>query len=89
MNAKIQGMNDVQEKIAELTSKGWTLAALADEMGVSWVTASRWRSGEQYPENGKAVVLALGTLSTRKPPKRRRYAPGEHHTQRKSQQAED
>ena len=79
-------MNDIQQRIHELQAKDWTLAAIADEVGVSWVTASRWRSGEQYPENAKAVAMALETLLKRKRPPRRRY-PGTHHLQRKRTKA--
>lgn len=68
-------MNDIQQRIQELQGKGWTLAAIADEVGVSWVTASRWRSAEQYPENAKAVLIALVSLLKRKRiPKKRRYS---------------
>ena len=76
-------MNDVQERIGKLRSNGWTLAAIADEVGTHRETVSRWESGKYYPENSKAVLLLLDTLMKRKPPPRRRY-PGTHHLQRKS-----
>ena len=71
-------MNEVQGKIAELREKGWTLAAIADEMGVHWFTAQRWKDGRQYPDTPKPVLAALDALLKRKRiPKRRRYAKAE------------
>ena len=75
-------MNDVQEVIAALRDKGWTQQAIADELGVTWLTAHRWESGQTYPPTSKPVLMALDTLMKRKPPQRRRY-PGTHHRQRK------
>ena len=70
-------MNDVQAKLKELNGKGWTLAAIADEVGVSNTAVYRWQSGDRYPENAKAVGMALDTLMKRKRiPKQRRYAKG-------------
>ena len=83
-------MTDVQEKLSELHGKGWTLAAIAHETGNHVSTIEKWKSGFHYPNNSKMVLMGLDALLQRKRiPKRRRYAPGEHHTQRKSQQAED
>ena len=85
-----RNMNDVQTIVGELRNKGWTLAAIADEVGTHRETVSRWLSGQYYPENAKAVLVVLNQLADRKRiPKRRRYAEGQHHTQRKSQEAED
>ena len=74
-------MNEIQEKITTLRATGWTLAAIADELGVHWYTAQRWQKG-QYPDTPKPVLMALDTLMKRKPPPRRRY-PGTHHLQRR------
>ena len=83
-------MNDIQERMNALKEKGWSDAAIAEEIGYGRVTIFRWRSGEQYPDHPKPIVAALNQLLERKRiPKRRRYAPGEHHTQRKSLDAED
>ena len=76
-------MNDVQKLIQQLQGEGWTLAAIADEVGMSWRTLKRWESGETYPDTSRPVVLALDILMKRKPPPRRRY-PGTHHLQRKA-----
>ena len=70
-------MNTVQIKIEVLEVKGWTLAALSDELGVHHMTVRRWRSGDRSPENAKTVLMALDTLIRRKRiPKQRRDAPG-------------
>ena len=77
-------MNDVQEHIKVLRDKGWTLAAIADEVGVSTRAAEYWQQGARYPENAKAVMIVLDALTKRKRvPKQRRYA-GTHHLQRKA-----
>ena len=70
-------MNDVQERIRALRGKGWTLASMADELGVSRRGIAAWQSGERYPENVKGVLTLLDQLAKRKRiPKQRRYAPG-------------
>lgn len=38
-------MNEAQTKIAELQEKGWTLAALADELGVTVNAVEKWKAG--------------------------------------------
>ena len=66
-------MNEIQEAIDRVQAKGWTLAALADEMGVARLTVYRWKLGEAYPRNAVAVLLMLRGLEGRKEvPKRRR-----------------
>ena len=70
-------MNDIQEKMAQLQEKRWTLAALADELGQAQVTLEKWKSGERYPANPKAVLALLDRIvAMRRIPKQRRYAPG-------------
>ena len=73
-------MNDIQSRLAELQEKGWTLAALADELGVTINAVEKWKAGDRYPSNAKAVLMLLDQLITRKRvPKQRRYnkTPGE------------
>ena len=68
-------MNDIQEMIGELRSKGWTLAAIADEVAVSRNTVDRWYRGERYPTNAAGVRVMLRRLSARRRiPKRKRYS---------------
>ena len=66
-------MNDVQQKIAILQEKGWTIAALADELGLTINAVEKWKYGERYPANAKAIMIVLDQLALRKRiPKRRR-----------------
>ena len=75
--ASLEAMNDVQKRIAVLAERGWTDAAIGDELGYGRVTVFRWRAGEQYPDHSKSVVMALAALLARKRiPKKRRYAKG-------------
>ena len=63
----------MQQKIVELTDRGWSLASISDELGIHWYTAQRWRDGKQYPNTPKLVLAALDTLLRRKRiPKRKR-----------------
>ena len=67
-------MDDIQIKINELQEKGWTLAALADELGVTVNAVEKWKAGNRYPRNAKAVLIVLEQLAERKRiPKKRRY----------------
>ena len=76
MYATLPPMNPVQENIAELQQKGWTLAAIADELEVSYNAVQKWKAGDRYPTNAKAVLTVLDSLSKRRDiPKRRRSGP--------------
>ncbi|MGD0355499.1 MAG: helix-turn-helix transcriptional regulator [Dehalococcoidia bacterium] len=67
-------MNTVQEKIAELQEKGWTLAAIADELDVTVNAVEKWKAGDRQPTNAKAILMLLNQLGRRKRiPKKRRY----------------
>lgn len=67
-------MNDVQAKIAELHTKGWTLAAIADELEVTVNAVEKWKAGDRYPTNAKAVLALLQTLiDIESVPKKKRY----------------
>lgn len=70
-------MNDIQEKISRLQEKHWTVAALADELGQARVTLDKWKTGERYPANPKAILTMLDQIAKRKRvPKQRRYTNG-------------
>lgn len=70
-------MNEVQTRIAELQQKGWTLAALADELGVTTNAVEKWKAGDRQPSNAKATLVFLDELAKRKRiPKKRRYTKG-------------
>jgi transcriptional regulator with XRE-family HTH domain len=61
-------------KIAELQEKGWTLAAIADEVGVTVNAVEKWKAGDHYPANSKAVIGLLEKMGQKKRiPKKRRY----------------
>ncbi len=67
----------VQIKLSALQKKGWTLAALADEMGQRVNTLEKWKAGDRNPANEKAVLAMLSKLEQRKRiPKQRRYVKG-------------
>ena len=67
-------MNEAQILIGELRAKGWTIAALADELRVHRETVSRWHSGSSQPDLMGPVVVALKALLVRRRiPKKRRY----------------
>ena len=69
-------MDEVADVIKTLQGKGWTLAALGDELGVRWLTVRRWREGEHPPANPIAVLMLLRQLERRKRvPKRKRRGP--------------
>lgn len=66
-------MNDVQELLAELEDKGWTLTAIADEFEISRNAVDSWRSGKHLPRQSVIVNRKLERLLGRRwIPKRRR-----------------
>lgn len=67
-------MNDIQEKLAQLQEKKWTISALADELGQARVTLDKWKTGERYPANPKAILAMLDQiLKMKRVPKQKRY----------------
>lgn len=70
-------MNDVQERIAELQKSGWSITALSERIEQARVTVDKWKSGERYPANHKAILSLLDQVAKEKRvPKLRRYAEG-------------
>lgn len=68
-------MRDVQTKISRLQKKGWSLAAIADEVGVTVNAVEKWKAGDRYPANSKAVISLLEKMEQKKRiPKKRRYS---------------
>lgn len=66
-------MNAVQERSADLDEKGWSLAAIADEMGLAYNAVQKWKAGDRQPSNAQSVYRDLDSLLKRKRiPKRRR-----------------
>ena len=69
--------NEIQSRIAQLVEAGWTLAAIADELGVKPDTVENWRPGRRNPTNAKAILAMLEkVLKIKRIPKQRRYAKG-------------
>jgi transcriptional regulator with XRE-family HTH domain len=67
-------LNEVQDRIAQLQEKGWTLAAIADELEVTTNAVEKWKAGDRNPSNQKATLAFLDKLLERKRiPKKRRY----------------
>ena len=56
----------IQSRIAQLVEKGWTLAAIADELGVTSDTVEHWRAGRRNPTNAKGVLIILDTVLNKK-----------------------
>ncbi len=73
INGVLTAMNDVQNTLLELKDKGWTMAAIADELEVSHMSVFRWQKGIRKADNSRSVLHMLDTLMKRKRiPKRRR-----------------
>ena len=71
-------MNDIQNRIAQLQQQGWTLAAIAREIGVTVNAVEKWKAGDRQPNNGKATLFFLDQIAKRKRiPKKRLYANGD------------
>jgi transcriptional regulator with XRE-family HTH domain len=69
--------SEIQNRISQLIEKGWTLAAIADELGVTSDTVELWNAGKRNPTNAKGVLLMLNRVSNKKRiPKKKRYAKG-------------
>lgn len=70
-------MNEVQTRISDLQSKGWTLAAIAEGVGVTTNAVEKWKSGDRYPANAKAIFALLSQLlSSESAPKKQRRVAG-------------
>jgi ribosome-binding protein aMBF1 (putative translation factor) len=70
-------MNIIQTKLFELKTRGWTYAAIANELDLTYDAINKWKAGDRYPANEKAVLMMLEKLETLKRiPKKRRYAKG-------------
>ncbi len=49
-------MPGTQELLASLKAKGWTVAAIAEELGVAWNTVHIWEIGQQRHRDVSARV---------------------------------
>lgn len=59
-------MNDIQFRILSLQEKGWTLVSIAASVGVTTNAVEKWKYGDRYPINAKAVFLLLDQLVMQK-----------------------
>ncbi|MQF48991.1 hypothetical protein FIM08_03740 [SAR202 cluster bacterium AC-647-N09_OGT_505m] len=59
-------MNEIHDTLLALKEKGWTMAAIADELGVSNMTVFTWRNETRNAENGRSVLFKLDSLLARK-----------------------
>ena len=72
-------MNEVQARLAGLRAKGWTIAAIASEVGLTVNAVEKWKAGSRQP--GKPTIMVLDTLLNRKRiPKKRRYSKSQQGT---------
>ena len=70
-------MNEVQGRLLALQEKGWTLAAIADELGLTVNAIVKWKAGDRIPNNMKSILEHLDrVLQKRRVPKQRRYQKG-------------
>ncbi len=70
-------MNEVQERLLALQEKGWTLAAIADELEVTVNAVVKWKAGDRMPSNRKSIFEHLDRLLLqRRVPLKRRYPKG-------------
>ena len=70
-------MDEVQQRIKALEEKGWTQAAIADELGLTVNAIVKWKAGDRTTNNMKSVVAHLDRLlRRRRVPKQRRYKKG-------------
>lgn len=57
----------VEQGLAQLEEQGWTLAAVADELGMNWLAVYRWRDGTRTPENPQFVLNKIEELAQYRP----------------------
>ena len=58
-----------------LRAKGWTWAAIADELEVTKNAVEKWNAGDRTPANRKSTSEHLERLlKVKRVPKKRRYA---------------
>jgi hypothetical protein len=58
----LASMNAIQNIIIGLQDNGWTLTALAGELGVTTNAVEKWKAGDRLPANLKVVYIKLEEL---------------------------
>jgi len=66
-------MDDVQSLLAELITKGWTKASIADRIGVTTNAVEKWQAGDRNISQSRLILLKQ-LLPVKRIPKKRRYA---------------
>ena len=69
-------MNAVRVRILELEDKGWSLAAIARELGSHYNTVQKWKAGDRHPSNYQVVLERLEELCRRKRVPKKRLTVG-------------
>lgn len=67
-------VTEAQSLLADLRERKWTNSAIADAIGVYVSSVDKWKAGERNASQSHLILLRQ--LINKKPPKRRRYAPG-------------
>jgi hypothetical protein len=69
--------NEIQDRLAELTKNGWTLASIAREIGQASRTVESWNQGKRSPANLQSVLASLDRVSKiKRIPKKKLYEKG-------------
>jgi len=66
-----QPMTDAQALLVDLRTKGWTNAAIADEIGVTVNAVEKWQSGGRNITPSHLILLNQLTKRKRIPPGKR------------------
>jgi transcriptional regulator with XRE-family HTH domain len=68
-------VNFIQSQLYELQEKGWTLAALADKIGLTVNTLEKWKAGDNKPRlRAKTYSLLDKIKNIKRIPKKKRYS---------------
>jgi transcriptional regulator with XRE-family HTH domain len=68
-------MSEIQDKLNELKTKGWTLANIARAIGQSSRAVESWNQGVRNPANLKSVLNSLDKLvQNKRIPKKKIYS---------------
>ena len=66
----------LQEELAGLRARGYTMSSIARHLGVRRGAVQRWWDGTRQPRFETMVMRSLGDLRDAPPPRRRRVAGG-------------
>jgi transcriptional regulator with XRE-family HTH domain len=67
-------MTEIQDLLTQLRAKGWSIAAIADDLKVNYYTIYRWEQGLTSPSNPAPVCRMLAEMLQQEAiPKKRRF----------------